>query len=163
MNHNTGLPEVVSDLCVRCGGRGARNWDGVIVCDNCPMFPVDPDWRYPDLINETSVGDGVLVRTCALQRYTRFGHCYHTFAVSTITSQMKEVCKYVSRSESVSNHQHAVTYVCARRAKLKLIGALTQSSHAKQGTESQAHCSFPSGYTPEPSEQLSLADHEEGK
>lgn len=116
---NPGKPSLNKSIqCERCGRGESRDWYGVNVCDDCPLHPVDPEWSYPDYLGETELDNGIFVRTCALSKVTKFGQCYHSFAVSTRTSQIKEIRKYFSRVEALSNHQRDAEFVRARRERL---------------------------------------------
>lgn len=116
-------PKDMSLTCDRCGSSGARNWsvisDGLSLCDQCPFIdpvPIDSQWSYPDLIDETQVEPGIFVRTCAMREITPGGFSYHTIAIATKTSRIKEVRLYYSRKDAADGHQYCVNYVIDQRA-----------------------------------------------
>lgn len=116
-------PELIDSKCIHCGNPRSRDWsdiqDGAIICDRCPIFryPLDPSWRYPDLVCETEIEPEIWVRTIALDHITKYGYCYHTFAIDSRTSLMKEVDRYKTRLDAKENHFKCVKFVISMRQR----------------------------------------------
>ena len=118
-------PNLTDHPCIHCGAKPSRDWsdivEGAIICDSCPVIKSTPDplWDFPVLIAETQIEPDIWVRTCAFERMTKYGYCWHTFAVDGKTSQMKEVRVYKTRAEAEAQHQECVNFVIVRRSEMK--------------------------------------------
>jgi len=122
-----GRPNLIDQPCIHCKAKPSRDWSdivsGSVVCDQCALFKyeVDPEWDYPVMLQETQIEPGIWVRTCAMERMSKYGDCWYTFAVDVKTSRIKEVRRYRTKAGALAAHQECVNFVIVRREAMKRV------------------------------------------
>lgn len=76
------------------------------------------EWKFPDIIAETELAPGVIVRTCAMEKPSKHGWFYATYYVNTSKGIRRVMGAERVRREAERVHNVHVRHAEAKRAKL---------------------------------------------